>query len=69
MNNKAPSFTTPPPPVLVQTWLLMACKKGEHFHYARKRAIDLLELIFGDLTNAQQYVDKNKKPQHTINVA
>jgi hypothetical protein len=69
MDTNLPSFTTPPPPVLVQTWLLMAHKKGEHFHYPRKRATDLLELIFGSLTNAQQYVDENKKHDETTNVA
>lgn len=47
---------------------IMANRKEEHFHYARKRAIDLLELIFGSLSVAQQYVD-NKEPKQAVNAA
>jgi len=44
---------------------IMANRKEEHFHYARKRAI---ELIFGSLSVAQQYVD-NKEPKQAVNAA
>jgi len=69
MDTNSPSFTTLPPPVLVHTWLLMANKNDEHFHYARKRAVDILELIFGSLSTAQQYVDDNCDPDKTVSVA
>jgi len=69
MNKKAPLFTTPPPPTLVQTWLLLSDNKDNNFHYSRKRAIDLLELMFGNLAIAQQYVDDNKIPEQTKNIA
>ena len=69
MNNTNSTFTTPPPVAIVKTWLLLSKEKSEDFEYARKRAINILELLFGSLDNAELYVTENEKSEHSVSIA
>lgn len=59
MVQKAPSSKTYPPVVLVQTWLAVSEQTGEENSYARRRAQDLIQLVFGSVEFAQRYVDNH----------
>ncbi len=69
MNKDIPSFTTPPPVVLVETWIAIVNEHDEEFGYARQRAQDILELLFGNIDVAKKYVEQHKNDDRTINVA
>ena len=69
MQKKIPSFTTPPPVVLVQTWIAIINQHGEDFAYARKRAQDILDLLFGSVNAAKKYVEQHKNNEKQISVA
>lgn len=69
MSNKNTTFTTPPPVAIVKTWLLLTKDNSEDFEYARKRAINILELLFGGLDDAELYVTENEKSEHSVSVA
>lgn len=62
METTAP-FTTLPPVKLVETWLKLSHENDEH-KYVKKRALDILLLIFGDIEQAQQYVNARQADQN-----
>lgn len=59
--NEAPPIQTLPPVVLVKTWIMLTKDKAADMQYARKRAIDIIALIFGSVEAAKQYIAENEK--------
>lgn len=59
MVQKTPPSKTYPPVVLVQTWLAVSEQSGDENSYARRRAQDLIQLVFGSVEFAQRYVDNH----------
>lgn len=49
------------PTALVNTWLLLAIDKSEENREAQHVATKNLITVFGNLDDAQQYVEQNKK--------
>lgn len=56
-----PSHSGRPPVMLVKTWLSLAKQDDGENIYSRKRAIDLLQLLFGSIEFAERYIQLNEK--------
>ncbi|MGJ8693468.1 MAG: hypothetical protein ACSHW0_13415 [Thalassotalea sp.] len=56
-----PTSKTYPPVILVQTWLAISKQSGEESAYARRRASDLIQLVFGSVEFAERYVNNHLK--------
>ena len=56
-----PSVSSRPPVMLVKTWLELAGPNNNGNSYSKKRAIDLLQLLFGSIEFAERYVRLNEK--------
>lgn len=60
MKQNTPTSNSRPPVMLVKTWLVIYDNKSDDCQYAKRRATDLLELIFGSVEFARSYVKSNE---------